>query len=213
MHAVCSTSDATSKIFRKQLLNKCQNEFQKSNSDEDKIRDATKIWEEEADEEKKTQLKLELDDMKFKSRRRSLGNVRFIGELYKLHMLSAKIMVECVKMLLGKLLNNHLKIIYVCQFLCLQKLISVYFSNIPATPDEDNLECLCKLLATVGQKLDESLAETEAKFKTVPVDQRPKFLPEEKCMDKFFGRLDKLSENKKISSRIRFAIMVLKSFS
>lgn len=114
MHAVCSTSDATSKIFRKQLLNKCQNEFQKSNSDEDKIRDATKIWEEEADEEKKTQLKLELDDMKFKSRRRSLGNVRFIGELYKLHMLSAKIMVECVKMLLGKLLNNHLKIIYVC---------------------------------------------------------------------------------------------------
>lgn len=81
-----------------------------------------------------------------------------------------------------------------------------------ATPDEDNLECLCKLLTTVGQKLDESLAETEAKFKNVPVDQRPKFLPEEKCMDKFFGRLDKLSENKKISSRIRFAIMVRKSF-
>jgi hypothetical protein len=55
--------------------------------------------------------------------------------------------------------------------------------------------------------LDESLAETEAKFKSVPVDQRPKMLPEEKCMDKFFGRLDKLSGEKKISSRIRFAIM------
>lgn len=105
---MCSTSDATSKIFRKQLLNKCQNEFQKSNSDEDKIRDATKEWEEEADESKKDQLKLELDDMKFKSRRRSLGNVRFIGELYKLHMLSAKIMVECVKMLLGKLFHSYL---------------------------------------------------------------------------------------------------------
>jgi len=102
--------------------------------------------------------------------------VRFIGELYKLHMLSAKIMVECVKMLL-------------------------------ATPEEDQLECLCKLLSTVGQKLDESLAETEAKFKSVPADQRPKHLPEEKCMDKFFSRLDKLSEDKKISSRIRFAIM------
>lgn len=100
---MCSTSDVTSKIFRKQLLNKCQNEFQKSNSDEDKIRDSTKAWEEEEDAEKKDQLKAELEDLKFKSRRRSLGNVRFIGELYKLQMLSAKIMVECVKMLLGKL--------------------------------------------------------------------------------------------------------------
>ncbi|CAL8113002.1 unnamed protein product [Orchesella dallaii] len=176
VHAMCAASDVTSKIFRKQLLDKCQREFQKSNLEEDKIRDATKAWEDEEDKEKKQQMKLDLDDLKFKSRRRSLGNVRFIGELYKLQMLSAKIMVECVKMLL-------------------------------ATPDEDNLECLCKLLATVGQRLDESLAETEARFKNVSLDQRPKFLPEEKCMDKFFDKLDKLSGEKKISSRIRFAIM------
>lgn len=102
VHAMCSTSDITSKIFRKQLLDKCQKEFQKSSSDEDKIRDATKTMEEEEDAEKKEQLRVDLEDLKFKSRRRSLGNVRFIGELYKLQMLSAKIMVECVKMLLGK---------------------------------------------------------------------------------------------------------------
>ena len=35
-----------------------------------------------------------------RARRRSLGNIRFIGELYKLKMLTARIMHECVKKLL-----------------------------------------------------------------------------------------------------------------
>lgn len=100
-------------------------------------------------------------------------------------------------------------LVCIYNYFCVLVLIQFAFNYcIIATPDEDNLECLCKLLATVGQKLDNSLAETEAKFKSVPIEQRPKFLPEEKCMDKFFDRLDKLSGDKKISSRIRFAIMV-----
>jgi len=55
--------------------------------------------------EKKEQLKLELEYLKTSMRKRSLGNIRFIGELYKLQMLSSKVMVECVKMLLGKPLD------------------------------------------------------------------------------------------------------------
>jgi hypothetical protein len=35
-----------------------------------------------------------------RARRRSLGNIRFIGELYKLKMLTARIMHECIKKLL-----------------------------------------------------------------------------------------------------------------
>ena len=35
-----------------------------------------------------------------KLRRRSLGNIRFIGELYKIRMLTGKIMHECIKKLL-----------------------------------------------------------------------------------------------------------------
>jgi translation initiation factor 4G len=35
-----------------------------------------------------------------RARRRSLGNIRFIGELYKFKMLTARIMHECVKKLL-----------------------------------------------------------------------------------------------------------------
>ena len=51
-------------------------------------------------EEKKKELKLEFENIERKARRRSLGNIRFIGELYKLEMLTARIMHECVKKLL-----------------------------------------------------------------------------------------------------------------
>ena len=50
---------------------------------------------------------------------------RFIGELYKIGMLTARVMHECVR-----------------------KLLAVDPS------DEESLECLCCLLTTVGQNLD-----------------------------------------------------------
>ena len=42
----------------------------------------------------------EWEEKEMRARRRSLGNIRFIGELYKLKMLTARIMHECVKKLL-----------------------------------------------------------------------------------------------------------------
>ena len=66
---------------------------------------------------------MELQESKDKARRRSLGNIKFIGELFKLKMLTEAIMHDCVL----KLLKNH---------------------------DEESLECLCRLLATIGKDLD-----------------------------------------------------------
>ena len=93
----------TSRIFRKQLLDKCQYEFQRIDTEEDKAKQLVIKIEEETDEGKKEQLKMDLEDTKFKLRRRALGNVRFIGELFKLEMLSPKIMVSCIRLLLSKL--------------------------------------------------------------------------------------------------------------
>ena len=103
VHEVCSKSPETSKKFRKEILDQCQREFQKSNKDEDEITKAQEAYQEAA-EDKKEALKAELEEKRFQMRRRSLGNVRFIGELYKLQMLTPKIMVDCVQMLLG----NHI---------------------------------------------------------------------------------------------------------
>ncbi|CAL8148141.1 unnamed protein product [Orchesella dallaii] len=173
VHTVCKTSQETSKKFRKQILDQCQKEFQKSNTDEAEIKEVEQKLEEATDEESRTQLKLELEEKKYTSRRRSLGNVRFIGELYKLQMLTPKIMVECVHLLLY-------------------------------SPDEENLECLCKLLATVGQKLDMQLKSLEELSQR---GDKPKFIPETKWMDRIFKQLESLSSSKKLSSRIRFAIL------
>ncbi|KAG8897598.1 hypothetical protein FRC00_004038 [Tulasnella sp. 408] len=65
-------------------------------------------------------------DALLKARRQGLGLVRFIGELFKLQMLTERIMHECIKKLLSKVEN----------------------------PEEEEIESLCKLLTTVGQTLD-----------------------------------------------------------
>jgi translation initiation factor 4G len=114
---ICASSPTTAGIFRKLLLDKCQTEFQKSNSEEDKIKDMVKEIEQAEGGDKKEQLRLELEDMQVKMRRRSLGNVRFIGELFKLHMLTPKIMVSCIKMLLGMC----------CSFFCTSCLKNVLY--------------------------------------------------------------------------------------
>jgi translation initiation factor 4G len=61
-----------------------------------------------------------------KARRQGLGLIKFIGELFKLQMLTERIMHECVKKLLCNIEN----------------------------PVEEELESLCTLLTTVGAILD-----------------------------------------------------------
>ncbi|KIJ05323.1 hypothetical protein PAXINDRAFT_93614, partial [Paxillus involutus ATCC 200175] len=61
-----------------------------------------------------------------KAKRQGLGLIRFIGELFKLHMLSERIVHQCAKKLLGNAEN----------------------------PEEEEIKNLCQLLKTVGQQLD-----------------------------------------------------------
>lgn len=79
---------------------------------------------------------MELEENKDQARRRSLGNIKFIGELFKLKMLTEAIMHDCVV----KLLKNH---------------------------DEESLECLCRLLSTIGKDLDFEKAKVKQSINTV----------------------------------------------
>ncbi|ESO11029.1 hypothetical protein HELRODRAFT_97190 [Helobdella robusta] len=112
--------------FRKLLLTKCQIEFEKDKEEEEviaviqsKIDDAT------LSEDDKKKLIEEKNDAMWKAKKRSLGNIKFIGELFKLKMLTEKIMHEC-----------------------LTKLFKF-------TEDEDSLECLCQLMSTIGKDIDQ----------------------------------------------------------
>uniref|UniRef100_A0AAY4EA53 Eukaryotic translation initiation factor 4 gamma, 3a n=1 Tax=Denticeps clupeoides TaxID=299321 RepID=A0AAY4EA53_9TELE len=139
--------------FRKLLLNRCQKEFER-----DKVDDVVferKQKELDSATSERDRLQEELEEAKDKARRRSIGNIKFIGELFKLKMLTEAIMHDCVV----KLLKNH---------------------------DEESLECLCRLLTTIGKDLDFEKAKPR--------------------MDQYFTQMEKIVKERKTSSRIRFML-------
>jgi translation initiation factor 4G len=104
-------------LFRKYLLNRCQEEFERG-------------WEVDLPEKPEGQTEeVMLSDEYYiaaAAKRRGLGLIQFIGELYKLGMLTLRIMHECVVKLL--------------QF--------------EGLPDEAAVESLTKLLRTIGATMD-----------------------------------------------------------
>jgi translation initiation factor 4G len=168
-------------LFRKYLLNRCQEDYEngwknkeaataaaKSKEADDKAKqDANEAAKKEAEEsgtKEEDQKEAELLSDEYyaaqKAKRRGLGLVRFIGELYRLQMLTERIMHECIK----KLLSNT------------------------ENPEEEDVESLCRLLTTVGKGLDNPKAKQH--------------------MDIYFSRMNLIANSPKVSSRIRFMILV-----
>ncbi|XP_044023882.1 eukaryotic translation initiation factor 4 gamma 3 isoform X5 [Siniperca chuatsi] len=141
--------------FRKLLLNRCQKEFEKDKVDDVVFERKQKELDSAASSTERERLQEELEEDKDKARRRSIGNIKFIGELFKLKMLTEAIMHDCVV----KLLKNH---------------------------DEESLECLCRLLTTIGKDLDFEKAKPR--------------------MDQYFNQMEKIVKERKTSSRIRFML-------
>ncbi|KAF1978479.1 hypothetical protein BU23DRAFT_225384 [Bimuria novae-zelandiae CBS 107.79] len=107
-------------LFRKYLLNRCQEEFEKG-------------WEVNlpAKPEGDNQEAALLSDEYYiaaAAKRKGLGLIQFIGELYKLNMLTLRIMHECVLKLL----------------------------DFEGLPDESAIESLVKLLRTVGATMSQA---------------------------------------------------------
>ncbi|XP_067049719.1 eukaryotic translation initiation factor 4 gamma 1-like isoform X3 [Acropora muricata] len=87
--------------FRKILLNRCQKEFEKENSIEKTINEKlADLVNQGLNEEELQKRKSDLEDQVHQAKRRTLGNIRFIGELFKLKMLTENIMHDCVVKLL-----------------------------------------------------------------------------------------------------------------
>ncbi|KAJ0175056.1 hypothetical protein K1T71_009197 [Dendrolimus kikuchii] len=141
--------------FRALLINKCQKQFETNTVDEQVLK-LQKDLEDCADSAKKKEYQLMLEEENRRIRMRSVGNVRFIGELYKLKMLTCKIMDYCMKYLIDKV-------------------------------EEEKLECLCKLLTTIGKQFE---SETTTQ------------------LDNIFKRMEDIANRKsnKISNRVRFMI-------
>ena len=175
-------------LFRKYLLNRCQEDYEKGWKEKETATTITKAGEEEAkkkaSEKEKTaaekgekipepkegepkEAELMSDEYYAaqKAKRRGLGLVRFIGELYKLTMLTGRIMHECIRQMLSNVQD----------------------------PDEEDMESLCRLLTTIGQQL-ENEPMRDGKSKAV--------------MDIYFQRLSVICTSDKVNSRIRFMVQV-----
>ncbi|RBR01603.1 hypothetical protein VDGD_06653 [Verticillium dahliae] len=145
-------------LFRKYLLNRCQEEFERGW----KVNIPAKP--EEAEEENKISAEAAMLSDEYyiaaAAKRRGLGLVQFIGELYKLGMLTERIMHACVKKLV----------------------------DYETTPEEAEIESLCKLLRTIGANLDAS--------------------PKGKSfMDAYFDRIQNVINMPDLPSRLKFMLM------
>ena len=105
-------------LFRKYLLNRCQQEFEEGWK--------TKLPDKPEGDSAEAVMLSDEYYIAAAAKRRGLGLVRFIGELYKLGMLTSKIMHLCVKKLV----------------------------DFEGMPDEAEVESLTSLLRTIGENLD-----------------------------------------------------------
>ncbi|KAJ2784400.1 hypothetical protein GGI15_002266 [Coemansia interrupta] len=128
-------------LVRKYLLTKCQDDFERG-------------WKVEMPDDMESAEYYEA----VKIKRRGLGLIQFIGELFLLDILSERIIHNCIR----RLLANY------------------------ESPEGEETESMAKLLTTVGKKMDHPEAESFMKV--------------------YFQRIQAMSVNKKLDSRIRFQL-------
>lgn len=115
-------------LFRKYLLNRCQEEFERGW----KINLAPR----EGGQSEEAVMLSDEYYIAAAAKRRGLGLVKFIGELFKLSMLTERIMHECVKKLV----------------------------DYEGTPEEAEIESLTSLLRTVGRQLDNPESKAQGRM-------------------------------------------------
>lgn len=154
--------------FKMKLISKCQKEFVENvidgNSITSKLAPIRQKMKMCTDADVKLEYRHSLIEEEKKLRDRSACTVRFIGELYRMDMLTGKIMNWCVSTLLDG-------------------------------SSEEKLEYLCKLLTTIGKKLDTKTGNEVGDKKRG------------KDMTIYFNQMQKIvnqsDSNTKISSRIK----------
>ncbi|CAF2089037.1 unnamed protein product [Rotaria magnacalcarata] len=120
--------------FRQILFTKCHKEFESDYREEIEYEKRKAEIDSLTDDKKRKEEGEKLEDDLVKAKQRKLECIFFLGELFKLQMLTETIMYDCIKYLLSD------------------------------ESDEESIECLCCLLRTIGKELDDkALEKTENK--------------------------------------------------
>lgn len=160
--------------FKRILVNSCREEFEKDNIYEEL---ESKFHAAKNEEKVTAEMEAEYEEKRMQMKRRMLGNIRFIGELFRKGLLKETIMHYCLCKLMSTEARNVSK--------TRTQLVAVHPDQ---APDEENIESLCKLLATIGKDLE----------RRVGVE----------TMDIYFRYLEtNLAKDERLCSRMRFMLL------
>lgn len=158
--------------FKRTFITKCQHEFEQHVANENSIEAALgplneKLRESTTNDDAKkiAEIKCQIIEEEANVRRRLVSTVRFIGELYKLDMLTTKIMNWCITTLID-------------------------------SGTDEKLECVCKLLTTIGEKLERKPTPNADTSKKQCLDLTPYMKQLRQIIERKHGKI-------KVGTRVR----------
>ncbi|CAF0982846.1 unnamed protein product [Rotaria sordida] len=144
-------SDAPIRTFRRLLLAKCEYEFENRILLGQSTTNSSTIDDD-----------MDSREARIQARKKAIGNIKLIGELGKLDLVSEAILHKCLKTLLKRGTNENL------------------------SERCEDLECLKKIIQTVGKKLDQGQGKN--------------------LMDQYLERIKKIQTQKDLPLRIKFIL-------
>jgi translation initiation factor 4G len=150
----CAVDASKQNSFKRSLLNKCEDEFSKQDIYVDWKKEKAAYEESKGalSESERAEKEEELEFRRIKIKKQMLGNIKFIGQLYKKNLLKEKIMRFCIASLL-KLEPDDA-----------DAKVRTYHDAGDAEMDEEDHEAICSMFATIGSTIDDA---TAADFITV----------------------------------------------
>lgn len=145
----CKSDASKHNSFKRSLLNKCQDEFSKKDIYDDwtKEMDTYKENKKTMTEAEQAEKEEELEFRRIKIKKQMLGNIKFIGQLYKAGLLKEKIMRYCIGALLKLDEDESLK-----------SRNPEYADSGKDNLDEEDHEACCSMFTTIGKTIDTSQA-------------------------------------------------------
>lgn len=173
-HRECMSDATKQNSFKRSLLNKCEDEFNKQDIYVDWKKEKAAYEENKSNlaESERAEKEEELNFRRIKIKKQMLGNIKFIGQLYKKGLLKEKIMRFCIADLLKLEAKDP------------GAKLPVYNDTGATDLDEEDHEAICNMFSTIGSTIDGPAA---AGFMTV-------------CFDK----IKKMSIDQALPSRSRF---------
>lgn len=157
--------------FKRTLLNKCEDEFNKQDIYVD-YKKEMKDYEKEKksfSEADRREKESSFNFRRMKIKKQMLGNIKFIGELYKKHMIRENIMHYCIKSLLKLPVEDK----------------KSEQKQVEEEMDAEDHEALCQLFTTIGKSIDKdkNRAMLQTYFNKIKklsddlsLDSRPRFM-------------------------------------